>query len=78
MNVGILEQNSTNVGRSRFTMVLCVRGVWREMLLVKCWESMMCVWSKMMFLIQPRQGTTPQILKAKFPAQTLGQKQKRK
>jgi len=42
-NVGILEQNSTNVGRSRFMTVSRVRVVWREKLLVKCWESMICV-----------------------------------
>jgi hypothetical protein len=58
--------------------------VWRKKLLVKFWESMMCVcvcvcvcvWSKIMLLILPRQGTTPQILKLKFPVQTSGPKHK--
>jgi hypothetical protein len=30
------------------------------------------------FLTPPRQGTTPQILKLKFPVYTTGPKQKRK
>jgi len=38
----------------------------------------MCMWSTMIFLTPPRQGTTPQILKLKFPVHTSGQKQKRK
>ena len=33
---------------------------------------------KMMFLILPRQGITPQILKPIFPVQTSGLKQKHK
>jgi len=32
----------------------------------------------MMFLTPPHQGTTPQILKLKFPVHTAGPKQKRK
>jgi hypothetical protein len=34
--------------------------------------------SKMVFLTPPHQGTTPQILKLKFPVHTSGPKQKRK
>jgi hypothetical protein len=52
--------------------------VWREKLLVKRWEGMMCVWSKMVFLTPPCQGANPQILKLEFPMQTWGPKQKRK
>jgi len=37
-----------------------------------------CVWSKMMFLTLPCHGTTPQILKLKFPVHTSGPKQKLK
>ena len=42
-----------------------MRVVWRKQFLVKFSESVVCVcvWSKMMFLTLPREGTTPQILK---------------
>jgi len=35
----------------------------------------MCVWSTMIFLTPPRQGTTPQILKLTFPVHTSSPKQ---
>jgi hypothetical protein len=38
----------------------------------------MCMWSTMIFLTPLRQGTTPQILKLKFPVYTTVPKQKRK
>jgi hypothetical protein len=67
---------STNVGLSRFKMVSRVNIAWCEKLLVKCWESMMCVWSNMPFLIPPHQGTNPQILKLEFTMQIGAQNRK--
>jgi hypothetical protein len=57
--------------------VMCkYRVVWREKLLVKCWESTMCVRNKMMFLTPQWQSTNPQILKLKFPVHTSSPKKK--
>ena len=50
----------------------------RKKLLVKYLGGDMCVRRTMIFLTPPRQGTTPQILKLKFPVYTSGPKQKRK
>ena len=52
----------------------------KKKFLVKFWESglyvcaCVCVrvWSKMMFLTLPRQGTTPQILKADISCAYIG------
>ena len=46
----------------------------KKKFLVKFWESgvYVCVWSKMMFLTLPRQGTTPQILKADISCAYVG------
>jgi len=52
--------------------------VWRKKLLVKFWESMVCVWRKMVFLTLPGKGITPQIFTLKYPVHTSGPKQKRK
>jgi hypothetical protein len=71
-HVDILEQNSTNVGRH------VIGGVKRKVVSEVLRKYDVCVWSKMMFLTPTCQGTTPQILKLKIPAHTLGQKQKRK
>ena len=46
--------------------------VWRKTFLVKFWESVVWVCSKMMFLTLPRQGTTPQILKADISCVYIG------
>jgi len=82
--VGRLKQNSTKFGQSRFVTgtqlkchVLTAIGV-KKKLLVKFWESMVCVRSKIMFLTLPGEGITPQILTLKFPVHTSGPKQKRK
>jgi len=52
--------------------------VCRKKLLVKFWESMVCMWLKMVFLTLPGKGITSQIFTLKFPVHTSGPKQKRK
>jgi hypothetical protein len=89
VQVGRLQQHLTKVGQSRFvtaTQLKCrvwttsgvkkkvVSEVLRKYGVCVC----VCVWSKLMFLTPPLQGTTPQILKLKFPVHTSGPKQKRK
>ena len=76
-------------GQSRFVTATQLKGrVWTasgvkkkvvsEVLRKYCVCVCVYVWSKIMFLTLPRQGTTPQILKLKFPVQTSGPKHKRK
>ena len=55
----------------------------KKNLLMEISESMACVCVcvsevRLLFLTLPSQGTTPQILKPKFPVHTSGPKQKRK
>jgi len=74
-HVGIMEQNSTNLGISRLMTVSRVNS---ELCEEKSCQWSVEVWyvcSKMMFLTQPRQGTTPQIMKLEFPMQTWGPKE---
>ena len=62
--------------RHRFTECQPLRHIHVKTLLLKFWESMVCVWSKTMFLTLPRQGTNPQIFTLIFPVRTSGPKQK--
>jgi len=75
------QQNLVSLGswQRRNQNVACELWlVWRKKLLVKFWESMVCVWCKIVFLKLPGKGVTPQIFTLKFPVHTSGPKQKRK
>jgi len=71
VNLGLWRRGSQNVACE-------MRLFWRKKFLVKFWESMVCVWSKMIFLKLPGKGITTQIFTLKFPVHSSGAKQKRK
>ena len=71
---------SVSVGDSDAATISCENCEWREVNVVSdvLRKHGGRVGFKVMFLTIPRQGTTPQILKLKFPVHTSCQKQKRK
>jgi len=82
--VGRMGQHSTRVGQSRLVTAtqlkyrVEMRVVWRKKSVSEILRKYGVCEVRVLFLTLQRQGTTPKILKLKFPVHTSGPKQKPK
>jgi len=75
------QQNLVSLGSWQWRSQNVACELWlvlRKKLLMKFWESMVCVWCKMVFLKLPGKGITTQIFTLKFTVHTSSPKQKHK